>query len=80
MARVKVYLRVAKMNDKFHIKASMEPHSKLIGNKPTVAFAVIFDIPDEKFREAEKIIAEIPVRDDSVEIVTEVAQPNENPN
>jgi hypothetical protein len=74
----KVHLRVAKdARGKGHVMATARPSSTPIYNNrnqplPTVAFAVVLNVPDELFDQAQKVIAEIDVSGDQVQIAAEV--------
>lgn len=76
--KVKAYVRVGRDRDgqgkvSVTTKPSHEPISTYSGRSmPTVAFAVEFEIPDEKFSEAEKVLASITV--EQPEIAASVKQ------
>jgi hypothetical protein len=76
MVKVKVYFRIAKTGKGvYKVRASMKLNTYPVGRtrpNPTVAFAIVFDIPDDKFKEAEKVIAEIPIGNDKITIPIEI--------
>jgi type II secretory pathway component GspD/PulD (secretin) len=76
--RVKAFIRVAKTRRGGRVMASARANHAPIDDSygqpyPTVSFAVVFVIPDEAFRGAERVIAEIEVPPEQVEINAEVA-------
>ena len=81
--KVKTHLRVAydKKRRASHVIANVNPSTTPISNSkgdplPTVAFAIVLDIPDEMFRQAEQIIAEIQIPADQAQIAADVIQMN----
>lgn len=77
--KTKIYLKVAKSIRKGMLyKASSKPdyspiESAKYYNKrgvflPTVAFAIEIDIPDESFKRAEKVVAQLNLKENDVEI------------
>jgi len=77
--KVKVYLRIAPTARGFKVNATTKPSRQPLraGSYsddwlPTVAFAVVFDIPSEAFRTAEHVIAEVVVPVERVQIAAEV--------
>jgi hypothetical protein len=79
--KVKTHLRVAKTPRGARVEASTKPNYKpLMGSQgswnerplPTAAFAVVLDIPDDLFKRAEQVLAEIAVDSDIAGIATEV--------
>lgn len=80
--KARAYLRVAKGGGrkgyKIAVGASSSEEPLVDGHKyalPTVAFAVDLNIPDELFRQAEKVIAEINVTARQAKIAAEVDAP-----
>jgi len=67
--KTKIYLRVAKnKRNGVTVSASSKPNYnplespsgyKKTSNLPTLAFAISVDIPDESFKRAEKIVADL---------------------
>jgi hypothetical protein len=81
--KARVYLRIAKMkktsrNPGYKVQAGVRPSDVPLSTEsqwlPTVAFALDLDIPDEKFAEAEQVIAEIVIPEDQAVIAAEVHQ------
>ena len=78
--KAKIYLRVAKnpsgrtpLRVDASAKPTYRPLTTSIGDPlPTLSFAVMLNIPDEAFRRAEQVIAEIDVPEDLVAIAAEV--------
>ena len=77
--KVIIYLKIAKgRKGRVLIKSSTKPDYSPIetvkyGSKhgdsyPTVAFAINVDIPDESFRRAEKVVAELNLKEEEVKI------------
>ena len=71
----RIYLRVAKHpNGKAKVTAgvrpSNEPLSITAGHLPTVAFAINVEIPDEAFRQAERVIAELKISEEAIDIAS----------
>lgn len=83
--KVKVYMRLGKRTRRSKygpavveagVKPSLKPLSENNGTiLPTVAFAVELDVPDSAFEQAEKVIAEIEVDEQSFDIAAEVRKP-----
>ena len=81
----KIYLRVAKSEGRkgFKVAASTEPNNAPITSQdyrghtfyPTVAFAVEFNIPDELFDQASKVVAEINIALKQAKIAGEIVVP-----
>lgn len=74
--KLKVFFRVGKKGngtrvEDYLIRASLSPSSKTLGNKPTVAFAIVFDIPDERFKESEKVIGEVKLNQNATQVLWE---------
>lgn len=76
--KVKAYMRVGK---KLHggkamvaanVKPTLQPLSDSAGPVATVAFAVVFDIPDSVLDRASEVIAEIKVDGRKVKVAAEV--------
>jgi hypothetical protein len=68
---VKAYVRVAKGSRGPKLIATVKPNTTPLedGNRnpiPTVFFAVQFDVPDESFRRAQQVIAEVKVEDPGI--------------
>jgi hypothetical protein len=66
--KYKIYMRVAKTDGRtgYKVSASTRPNNEPINSGtynttwyPTVAFAVLIDLPDELFNQAERVIAEL---------------------
>ena len=79
---IKTYLRVAKTTRGTKVAVSNKPSYKpIIDNPyqsqyyPTVAFALVFDIPDKMFEQAERVLAEIKIPEEAVKISAEVEYP-----
>jgi hypothetical protein len=79
--KAKVYMRVAvneqrrKHQVAVGLKANYAPLTDSRGNAlPTVAFALVLDVPDELFARAEQAIAEIKIPEDQVAIAAEVKE------
>lgn len=81
MPRIKVHLRIAESNKgygEYVIKATARPSYAAITDtrgyaKPTVAFAVVLDVPVEAFKRAEAVLAELDVPEEAVKVAAEVA-------
>lgn len=90
MAKVKMYVRVAKDGYKYKLEAgtkeNVTPLHKGGGYNsskeylPTVAFAVNLDMPDELFSKAAKVIAEINVAMKDVVVAAELPVPAKTKN
>ncbi|MCP6719718.1 MAG: hypothetical protein KJI72_00110 [Patescibacteria group bacterium] len=83
MAKVRAYIRVGKSKRiDYKVSASPKPNyaplESLRGMRkefqPTVAFAVDFDIPDELFEQAEKLIGEVKVSADQATIAADISK------
>ena len=79
MARIKTFLRIAKGKRGYTVDASNKPKYDAIQSSgygseafPTVSFAVIFNVPDELFKHAERVAAEINLQPDGQPLETEV--------
>lgn len=80
--KIKAYLRISK---KGRVVASRKPNYAPLytdnysrkSAQPTVAFAVIFDIPDEEFKRAEKALAEVLVKHENIDYSISVQQEDE---
>lgn len=77
--KVKTHIRVAKNGRTGRTtvaastRASVQPlYDSQNRTLPTVAFALVLDVPDELFRQAEKVIAEIEVKGTQAKIAAEV--------
>lgn len=79
--KVKTYLRVAKTKRGAKVVAGSKPNQKPLVRDagyrteevlPTIAFAVILDIPDEEFARAEQVLAEIGVQPEQTTVAAEV--------
>lgn len=78
--KVKTHLRVGydKRRRKPQVVANVRPnHTPLSAGSPqeflpTVAFAIVLDIPDAMFERAGQVIAELTIPEDAVEIAAEV--------
>jgi len=83
----RIYLRIAKTGNRrgYKVAASTTPnYAPLEGNKgwntncksyPTVAFAVDFNIPDELFKQAERVLGEINITTKQARVATEIIVP-----
>ncbi len=87
MARVKVFMRIAKTGATrgpgYRVAAHTDhardwPLSSGAGinerKLPTLAFALILDVPDAAFEQAEQVIAEIRIPEKDLEICAEVTE------
>jgi len=84
--KVKIYLRVAKNTGgrtAFKVDARPTPDYRPLNKGqgtytetplPTAAFAVVLDVPDELFRHAERVLAEIEIPADKAVVAAEVAE------
>lgn len=77
-----VYLRIAKHPRRSHVKvtAGTKPNdaqlSDSAGNAmPTIAFAVDVNIPDDMFKQAQRVVAELDVTAEDVQIPVTLTQP-----
>lgn len=79
--KAKVYLRFAQSETKgFLVRAGNSPSADPIITPregkdvalPTVAFAVVLDIPDAAFRRAEAVLAEIEVPEGAISVSAQV--------
>lgn len=79
--RTRIYLRVAKNGYKSKVDASIKSNNAplhLTGYRnektflPTVAFAVDFEIPDDLFSNAVKVVGEINITKDKAVIAAEI--------
>ena len=52
------------------VRPSNEPLSITAGHLPTVAFAINVEIPDEAFRQAERVIAELKISEEAIDIAS----------
>lgn len=83
MAKIRAYFRVGRGRRGYKISASTRPNYEPIKNVsynsysflPTVSFAVDFDMPDELFKQAEKVIGEINIALNKAEVAAEVQVP-----
>ena len=84
--KAKVHLRIAKNptgRTPFKVHASTKPDYRPLTtgsafepkSLPTLAFAIVLDIPDDAFKQAERVLAEITVPAEIVAIAAEVAEP-----
>ena len=78
MARVKIYMRVARNGNRFKFAANHKPIITPLSSEkfffPTVGFALMLDIPDEMFKQAERVIAEVKIPEEQVQICAEVTE------
>lgn len=80
MAKVRAYIRIAeKQNGEHVVHASQKPNHEPVKtyagqHLPTASFALDLDVPDEMFRRAEQVLAEIKIMEDGMDIATEVVQ------
>jgi hypothetical protein len=79
--KARIYLRVAKNGYKTKVDSSIKSNNAPLylsgysGEKtflPTVAFAVDFEIPDEMFSQAVKVIGEINITKNKATIAAEI--------
>lgn len=76
--KAKIHLRIGKSTSgKYVAEANARPnHSPLRDNRkrdlPTVAFAIMLDIPDAAFKRAEQVIAEVRIPEEDLQIAAEV--------
>jgi len=81
--KFKIYLKIGKGGRKgIKVAASTEPSYEPISFDsykkkflPTVSFAMVFDIPDELFTPAERVVAELNVAMKDAEIMGEILTP-----
>jgi hypothetical protein len=78
--KAKIYMRVAKTGGSkgFKATAATRPNPKALEDSygdalPTVAFAVLLDIPDAAFKHAEQVLAEIDIPEDRIAVAMEVS-------
>jgi hypothetical protein len=79
--KIKTHLRVGydKKRRKTSVVANVNPNHTPLSNMkgeylPTVAFAIVLDIPDSAFAQAEQVIAEITIPESEIQIAAEVVQ------
>jgi len=82
--KAKVYLRIAKNphgRTPFKVAATAKPtYAPLMTGGydakalPTLAFAVVLDIPEDAFKQAEQVLAEIEIPTDLVAIAAEASE------
>lgn len=80
MAKVKVHLRIAESAKGFNeyvVKASAKPNYSPITDswgkaRPTAAFAIRLNVPEEAFRRAEAVLAELDVPEEAIEVAAEI--------
>lgn len=79
--KARIYIRVAKSNRGYKVAASVKPNNEPLytlgyrGEKdflPTVAYGVDFNIPDELFSKAAKVIGEINITTENSQIAATV--------
>lgn len=83
--KIKAYLRVAKNprgRRPYRVTASQQPNHQPLENSvgdplPTLSFAVVFDVPENAFKQAEQVIAEITIPESAIEIAAEVKEISE---
>jgi len=81
--KVKAFMRVAQTGRGYKVAASSKANQEPLFRQdyrgkeflPTVSFAVVLNIPEELFNQAEKEIAEINLALNEVEIAAEVDVP-----
>jgi hypothetical protein len=79
--KVKAHIRVGRKPESrkgvvaANVKPTLAPLTDSHGPLATVAFAVVFDIPDSLFTRAENVIAEITVDGRKAKIATEIETP-----
>jgi len=79
MARVKLFLRIGENERSYKVAATVKPSNAPLTSAsgyllPTVAFAVMLEIPDKAFKQAEQVIAEIRIPEKDLEICAEVTE------
>lgn len=80
--KVRTHLRVARTKaGAAQVAATVSPSHKPLSDPrgralPTAAFALDLDLPDEMFRRAEQVLAEVMVDPQDVEIAAEVVTPD----
>lgn len=79
MAKVRIYLRVARTNGRagHKVQANINPHRAPLYDArgealATLAFAIVLDIDPLAFRSAEKVIAELQIGPADVEVAAEL--------
>lgn len=81
--KVRTYIRVAKKapgsrSPHYMLKANVTPSTEPLYSGPeplpTVSFAIDLDLPDEMFKTAERVIAEIVIPPEAAEIAATVYQ------
>jgi hypothetical protein len=84
--KIKAHIRIGfdKKTRNYKLEATVNPSSTPIrrGNGtdlPTVAFAVMFDVPDVMFRQAEQVIATMTIPESQARIVADVTEPETTP-
>jgi hypothetical protein len=77
-----IYLRVGKhvRGGKPKVAAGTKPSDRQLADSagnpmPTIAFAVDVNIPDEMFRTAQRVVAELDISADNVQIPVTLTQP-----
>jgi hypothetical protein len=82
--KTRIYLRVAKTENRkgYKVSAGSQPSNEPLNSGsynttwfPTVAFALDIDVPDEMFKTAERVIAELNVNMKEAQISTELVVP-----
>lgn len=81
--KIRTYMRVARKSPgsrspQYMLKANVTPSTEPLYSGPnplpTIAFAIDLDIPDEMFKSAERVIAEIVIPPEAAEIAADVHQ------
>lgn len=84
--KVKIYLRIGKTKKGVvKVAASNKPNYTPLANQsfsgkynlviyPTVMFALVLDLPDDLFKQAEKVIGEIKIDKEKVTIATTIPE------
>ena len=78
--KAKIYLRVAKGPRGTRVTASPTPNYVPLTagsgydqrNLPTAMFSLVLNIPEDKFREAERVMAELDIPPGAIEMLVEV--------
>ncbi len=84
MTKITAHIRVAETHRGRKFAISIKPNHQPLHNNdyrktyyPTIHFAINFDIPDDAFESASKVIAEINVLEEHLEINAETEYPKE---
>lgn len=78
--KVKAHIRVAKgSNGKSQLTATVKPSTAPLTMAngtplPTIAFAVVFEVPDAMFRQAEQVIATLTIPESQAQIAADITE------